>query len=107
MINSPFNEIPICYAYNDERNEAPSYLPYDYVFKSLEPLDCGEGNLIEYDTLPSHLPFPLVHHLDSYSSNSLVSFDMTLSDHAPFPPSEYGVKKEPFVEYTLPPLTHP
>ena len=102
VIDSPFNESPIFEypfneglifnTYNEESNEALTYPPYDYVFKSLEPLNCGEGKPIEYDTPPSPLPFPLVHHLESSSSNSLVYFDMTSCDNAPFPLSEYGVK---------------
>jgi len=47
VIDSPFNENPILDAYNEESNEAPAYPLYEYIFKSLEPLDYGEGKPIE------------------------------------------------------------
>ena len=43
VIDSLFNKSPIFDTYNEESNEALTCPPYDYVFKSLEPLDCGEG----------------------------------------------------------------
>lgn len=72
VIDSPFNESPIFDAYNEESNKALTYPPYDYVLESLEPLDCGEGKPVEYDTSPSSFPLPLVHDLES-SSISLSS----------------------------------
>jgi len=77
-------------------DKAPTSLEYDAMFKSLEPLGCWEGKHIEYDTSLSHFPFPLSHHLESSLSNSLITFDMTSSDHAP-----------PFIEYNLFSLNHP
>jgi len=100
VIDSSFSESPIFDAYNEERNEAPTYPPYDYVFKSLEPLECGEGNPVEYDTLP--LPFSLVHHLEFSSSHSLISFDMTSSDHAPFPFLNMVSRKNPSLNILYP-----
>ena len=91
-IDSPFNENPIFDAYNEEINENPTYAPYDYIFKSLDPLYYGEGKPFEYHTSPSALLF-FFHHLDSSSSKSLFHFSMTSSDHASFPLSEYGVKE--------------
>jgi len=106
IFDSPFNERQISDTYNQESSEALTYPSYDYLFESLEPLGCGEGKPIEYDISPSPLPFPLVHHLESSSSKSLIPFGIYSSDHALFPFYEYGVKEEAFIEYTLYHLTH-
>lgn len=54
--------------------------------------DFEEEKPVEYNTSPSALSYPFVHHFKSSTSDSLAPFQMISSDHEPFPPSEYGVK---------------
>lgn len=108
----------------DKKDEVESYLPllsdiiYDdisidtlekkgHYFPLHEKDDFEEEKPIEYNTSPSPLPYPFVHHFKSSTSDSLAPFRMILSDHEPFPPSKYGVKEEALIDYTLSPLTHP
>ena len=108
----------------DEEDEIESGLPflsgiiYDEIsidtlekkghyFPLHEKDDFEEEKHVEYNTSPSPLPYPFVHHLKSSKSDSLTPFQMIPSDLQPFPPSEYGVKEEPLIEYTFSLLTHP
>lgn len=77
------------------------------MFKSLEPLgyDFGKAKPIEYN-ISSSL-FPIGHHLESSSSDSLTPSHMISSNYEPFPPPEYSVKEKPVIDYNFPPWTHP
>ena len=50
--------------------------------------------------------FPIGHHLEYSSSGSLTLGHMISSRCEPFPPPEYSVKEEPFIDYTFSPWTH-
>lgn len=97
VIDSPFRGDPIFDTNNEEINNAPTDPHYDSIFKSLEPLDYdfGEEKPVEYNTSPSPLSFPLLHHIESYSSDFLTPFHMIYNDHGPLYLPRYDVEEEP------------
>lgn len=97
VINSPFRKDPIFDTNNDEIDKAPTYPPYDSIFKSLEPLnyDFEEEKPIEFETSPSPLLFSLIHHLESSTNDSLTPFHMTYNYHGPFHLPMYDFEEEP------------
>jgi len=93
VVNSPFSRDQI---FNTKKiDEAPTYPPYESMFKSLEPLEYDFGEPIEYNVLPLPLLFPLVHHLESSSTESITPFHVVSSDHEPFPLLNMVSRKNP------------
>jgi len=101
VINSPFKRDPICDM--KEIDKAPTYPPYDSIFKSPEPLHYyfGEEKPIEYNTLPSPLSPSL------FESGSRTCSHMISSDLDPSPLSKYSIEEEPLIEYSLSPWAPP
>ena len=100
MINSPFKRDSICDT--KKIDKAPTYPPYDSIFKSPESLDYnfGEEKPIGYNSPPSPLLSSLVHH---FESDSRTCSHMISNDLDPSPLSKYSVEEEPFIEYSLSP----